>query len=91
MRFSSLSAAAGVLIAWAPVLPARSRAVTAVHRDGQTFVTWRECEKLGCATVYRCPSPSGRHELDAADYLGEVDDKSSHNAERSKVEHGERT
>jgi hypothetical protein len=67
--------------------------IAAVHRSGQTFVTWREAAQSGVIyRVYRATSPLASYaDLAFAERLGEVDDKSSHNTERSLVEHGERT
>ena len=67
--------------------------VAVLHRDGQTFVTWRESPLAGVRyRVYRAEAPIlGEGDLAAADWLGEVDDKSSLDVERGRVEHGPRT
>ena len=95
MRLAFLSASAGVLTVWAaPALSAQlASEIAALHRDGQTFVTWREAPQIGVRyRVYRSPVPIlSEVKLRASDLLGEVDDKSSRNQERSQVERGERT
>jgi hypothetical protein len=59
--------------------------IRAEHRAGQTFVTWRELSGSGKRyRVYRAARPlASALDLAAADYLGEVDDKSSRNQGRS--------
>src|SRR5436190_16833711 len=83
-----------MLVCTAPALAAQlASEVVAEHRAGQTFVTWRESALTGERyRVYRATFPlTNAADLALADLLGEVDDKTSHNQERSIVEHGERT
>ncbi len=62
------------------------------HRDGQTFVTWSEVPESGLRyRVYRATRQiRDEDDLDDATLLGEVDDRSSWNAERSRVERATR-
>lgn len=55
------------------------------HRNGQTFVTWRESALANVDyRVYRSARAIRTNaDLDAADYLGEVNDRSSRNQGRS--------
>ena len=63
------------------------------HRDGQTFVTWRESTLTGVRyRVYRSfQRIRGESDLAQAELLGEVDDRSSQNMERTRVEGAVRT
>ena len=67
--------------------------IRAVHRAGQTFVTWRELDGTNRRyRVYRSEQPLlVAQDLDDADYLGEVDDRSSRNQGRSLATGTERT
>jgi pimeloyl-ACP methyl ester carboxylesterase len=60
--------------------------IRVLHRDGQTFVTWREIPGPA-KRAYRVYRDARRIEtnadLDGADFLGEVDDRSSRNQGRS--------
>jgi S-formylglutathione hydrolase FrmB len=59
--------------------------IVARHRSGQTFVTWRELAPSGSRyRVYRASRAITRSaDLAAADFLGEVDDRSSRNSVRT--------
>jgi pimeloyl-ACP methyl ester carboxylesterase len=82
------------LLAFAPLAwPQDVRDIDVEHRNGQTFVTWPKLSGSGVRyRVYRSTSKiSSTEDLDDADFLGEVDDRSSRNQGRSLAsgqEHG---
>jgi len=65
--------------------PQDVRNIRVEHRAGQTFITWRESSTSGTRyRVYRSLSRIlNERALDDADFLGEVDDRSSRNQGRS--------
>jgi dienelactone hydrolase len=83
-----------VLVALAARVAAQVPAnVRAEHRAGQTFVTWGEIAQTGKRyRVYRAEAPiTSAAELAGADFLGEVDDRSSRNQGRSLATRAEQT
>ena len=90
-RFLTLVPASLVLVPGAFAQEVHELAVA--HRAGQTFVTWRESPAVGVHyRLYRSLAPIDEPaDLVDADFLGEVDDQTSRNPERSAVERAERT
>ncbi len=72
---------------------AEVREIEVRHRAGQTFLTWRELAGPDVRyRVYRSERPlRTAQDLDGADLLGEVDDRSSRNQGRSLASGVERT
>ena len=69
------------------------RDLNPLHRDGQTFLTWRQSSVSDTRyRVYRSRTRfRDESDLDRADFLGEVDDQSSRNRPRSlatRSDHG---
>src|SRR5687767_5524369 len=78
-----------VLPLLAPLAGAQEvRGMRLTHRDGQTFVTWRESGQSG--TTYRVYRSFERiqnsNDLNRAELLGEVDGASSRNTARTQVD-----
>src|SRR5436309_1324777 len=85
-----------LLTAWtlgATALAQTPSELRADFRAGQTFVTWRELPQPGIHyRVYRAELPIlDAATLHAADFLGEVDDRSSRNKGRSLASGNEST
>jgi hypothetical protein len=84
-----------VAVLCAPALASAQVAgeIRAQHRSGQTFLTWRELALAGVRyRVYRSDHPlKTASDLDDADFLGEVDDKTSRNQGRSLASGSEHT
>lgn len=99
MRSTSSGALRALLLslaALAAASPAGAQLASSIRaetRAGQTFVVWRESTASSVRyRVYRSTSPiRTAADLARADVLGEVDDKSSSNPERSRVENAQRT
>lgn len=72
---------------------AQVRELDVRHRSGQTFLTWRELAGSDVRyRVYRSERPlQTAQDLDGADLLGEVDDRTSRNQGRSLASGTERT
>ena len=82
----SLVLTAGILLLASPQIAAqRARDLRAEFRAGQTFLTWKEDSASDVLyRVYRATSAiNNSSDLASADFLGEVDDKSSRNQGRS--------
>jgi hypothetical protein len=89
----ALLAAAALLAAQAATSAQLATQIAVAHHHGQTFVTWKEAAQAGVRyRVYRSASAlQDAGDLAAADFLGEVDDRSSRNQGRSLAtasEHG---
>ncbi len=95
MRFPTFVARALLVAVWGASCPVAQLAgeLTAECRSGQTFLTWREAALSGVRyRIHRSTSPiTGPQDLAQAELLGEVDDRSSYNPERSRVERAPRT
>ena len=92
MGIRALLALGSLIVLGAPSLAQLPTGIRAEHRAGQTFVTWNELAATGKKyRVYRAEFPlASSEDLALADYLGEVDDRSSRNQGRSlatRVEH----
>ncbi len=91
-----LPRAAGLLVCLpllAAPMTAQVQGLDAVHRDGQTFLTWQELPGSGLRyRVWRGPQPfTDPAQLAGADLLGEVGQDSAWNERRSQVDGLRRT
>lgn len=80
-----LPASLVLVLGAAPLAAQAAREIHGEHRNGQTFLTWRESAAANVDyRVYRSARPIRTNaDLNAADYLGEVNDRSSRNQGRS--------